>query len=53
MRNLIRFQTVTNSGGEFVFQAHKKLKNKENLFRADEFTFHEIKIFLIKRSSSE
>ena len=29
MQNLILFQTMGNSGGEFVSQAHKKLKNKE------------------------
>ena len=29
MQNVILFQTVTKSGGEFVYQGHKKLKNKE------------------------
>ena len=53
MQNLILFQTVTNSDGEFGSQPHKKLKNKENFIRADEFTFHKIKIFHIKSSSSE
>ena len=53
MQNLILFQTVTNSGGEFVSQSHKKLKNKENLIRAREFSFHKIKIFMMKNSSAE
>ena len=53
MQNLILFQTVANSDREFDSQPQKKLKNKENLLHADEFTFHKIKIFLIKSSSSE
>ena len=53
MQNLILFQTVTNSDGEFATQLHKILKNKENFIRANEFTFHKIKIFLIEISSSE
>ena len=53
MQNWILFQTVTNWDGEYGTQLHKKLKNKENFIRADEFTFHKIKIFLIKNSSSE
>ena len=53
MQNWFLFQTVTNSHGEFVFERDTKLKNKENLIHADEFTFHKIKIFLIKTSSSE
>ena len=47
------FQTVTNSDREFATQLHKKLKNIENLIRADEFNFHKIEIFLIKISFSE
>ena len=53
MQNWILFQTVTNAAREFGSQAKKKLKNKENFIRADEFIFHKIKIFLIKNSSSE
>ena len=53
MQNWILFQTVTNSAGEFGSQPHKKLKNKENLIHADEFSFEKMKIFLIKSSSSE
>ena len=53
MQNLILFQTVTKSAGEFGSQPHKKPKNKENFIRADEFTFQKIKIFLIKSFSSE
>ena len=49
--NLIVFQTVTDSDEEFWSEPEKKLKNKENLFRADEFTLHKLKIFLIKSSS--
>ena len=52
MQNLIVFRTVANSGGEFGSERRKKLKNMENLIHADEFTFHKIKIFLIKNSSS-
>ena len=51
MYNLFLFQTATNSYREFSTQLHKKLKNKENFIRADEFTFHKNKIFLIKSSS--
>ena len=53
MQNWILFQTVTNSDREFVSQPHKKLKNKENLIDADEFSFEEMKIFLLKISSSK
>ena len=53
MQNLILFQTVTNSGKKFVSQRQKKLKNKEDIIFAHEFNFQEIKIFLIKGSSSE
>ena len=53
MQNLILFHTVRNSGGEFMSQPQKKLKNKENLIHADEFSFEKMKIFLIKSSSSE
>ena len=50
MQNLILFQTVTNSDGEFRFQWHNKLKNKENFIHAEKFTFDKIKICLIKNS---
>ena len=53
MQNWILFQTLTNSGGEFVKQPQKKLKKKENLIHTDEFSFEKMKIFLIKTSSSE
>ena len=53
MQNWILFQTVTNSYGELGSQPHKKLKNKENLIHAVEFSFDQIEIFLIKSSSSE
>ena len=53
MQNWILFQTLTNSGGEFVSQRQKKLKNKENLIHTNEFSFEKMKIFLIKSSSSE
>ena len=53
MQNLILFQTVTNPGGEFVSQLHEKLKNKKNLIPADEFTYHKLKIFLMKNSLSK
>ena len=53
MQNLIPFQTVTNPDGEFESERHQKLKNKENIIRADEFRFHNIKIFLMKNSPSE
>ena len=35
MQNLIVFQTVTNSDGEFRSERRKKLKNKENFILAD------------------
>ena len=47
------FQTFTNRDGEFVSERQQKLKNNENLIHADEFSFHKMKIFLIKTSSSE
>ena len=50
MQNLILFQTVTNSGGEFVSQTQKKLKNKEDFIFVDEFRFHTIKILLLKNT---
>ena len=53
MQNFILFQTVTDSDGEFGSEWRKKLKNKENLIHADKFTFHKIKIFLMKKSSSK
>ena len=53
MQNLILFQTVTNSGGEFAPERQKKLKHKEHLIHAEEPSFEKMKIFLIKSSSSE
>ena len=53
MHNLILFQTVTNSDGEFVSQPHKKLKNKENFIREHKFNFDKIKTFTVKNSSSD
>ena len=53
MQNLLLFQIVTNSDGEFVSQPHPKLKNKENFIRADEFSFHKIKIYIMKNSTLE
>ena len=53
MQNLILFRTVTNSDGEFRSERQKKLKNKENLIHADEFSFHKIKIVFMKNSLSE
>ena len=52
MQNLILFQTVTNSVGEFAFERENKLKNKQNFIRGEVFSFYEMKIFLIKNSSS-
>ena len=46
MQNLIFFQTITNSDGEFVSQA---MKNKENLNTEDEFIFS--KKFCIMKNS--
>ena len=46
MQNLIFFETVTDSDGEFRSERRQKLKNKENLIHADKFiladwfTFH-------------
>ena len=48
MQNLILFQTVINWDREYWSQPHKKLKNKENLIHADEFSFQKMKIFLSK-----
>ena len=53
MQNWILYQTVINSDGEFRSEWQKKLKNKKKFIRADEFTFHKIKIFLIKNSFSK
>ena len=50
MQNLILFETVTDSDGEFWFEWRKKLKNRENLIHADKFTFHKIKVFFMKNS---
>ena len=48
MQNLILSQTVTKSDGELGSERQKKLKNKENLIDADEFSFRKMKIFLMK-----
>ena len=53
MQNWILFQTVINSDREFLCQPHRKRMNKQNLIDVDEFTFHKIKIFLMKNSSWE
>ena len=53
MQNLILFQTVRNSGGEFVSQRQKKLKNQTDFIFAHEFSFQKIEIFLFKGLSSE
>ena len=53
MQNLILFQTVTNSDREYGSKRQKKLKNKENLIHADEFTFQKMKIYHIKNSLSQ
>ena len=50
MQNWILFQTVINSDREFVSEPHKKVKNKENFIRADEFSFEKMKTFLMKNS---
>ena len=52
MQNLIVFQTVLNSDGEFGFEWQKKLKSKANFILGHEFTFHKIKVFLMKNSAS-
>ena len=51
MQNLILFQTVTNSGGEFVSHLQKKLKSKQDFIFENEFSFHKIKIFIMKSPS--
>ena len=53
MQNWILFQTVINSDREFVSEPHKKVKNKENFIRADEFSFEKMKTFLMKNSCWE
>ena len=53
MQNWILFQAVRNWDREFWTHLQKKLKNKENFIRADEFIFQEMKIFLIKNSCWE
>ena len=53
MQNWILFQTLTNSGGGFGSELEKKLKNKENFIRGADSSFYEMKIFLIKSSSTE
>ena len=45
MQNWILFQTIWNLDGQFVSEQEKKLKNKKNLIRADEFSFDRMKIF--------
>ena len=41
MQNLICFETVTDSSGEFVFKREKKMKNKDNFICAEEISFCE------------
>ena len=41
MKNLIRFQTVTDSSGEFVVEREEKMKNKDNFICAEEISFPE------------
>ena len=53
MQNWVLFQTVINSDREFVSEPHKKVKNKENFIRADEFSFEKMKTFLDKNSCWE
>ena len=53
MQNWILILTVTNSDGQFVSERTKKVKNKKNLIRPDEFTLQKIKIFIMKNSSSK
>ena len=53
MQNLILFRTVRNSDGEFGSEVHKKVRNKENLIHAVEFSFDKINIFLMKSLSSK
>ena len=53
MQNLNFFQIITYPHGEIGSERHKKLKNQKNLIRAREFSFHKIKIFIIKNSSPE
>ena len=53
MQILILFQTVKNIDREFWSQLHQKLKNKEHLIRGEDFSFYEMKIFLMKNCSSE
>ena len=38
---------------EYGSELHKKLKNRENFIRAEEFSFHKIKIFPRQNSSSK
>ena len=51
MQNLIFFQTVTNSDGEFGFERENKLKYKQNFIRGPDYSFDEMKIFPTKNSS--
>ena len=53
MQNWILFQTVMNIDREFSSQLHKKLKNKENFIRGEDFSFYEMKICLMKDWFSE
>ena len=53
MQNLIVFQTVTNSNGEFAAERQKNLKRKENFIGREDLSFYEMKIFLMENSSSE
>ena len=45
MQNLILFQPVTNSDGEFGFERENKLKNKQNFIRGADYSFDEMKNF--------
>ena len=53
IQNWILFQTVTNLNAEFECERRKKLKNRENLIHAEEFSLDKIKIFLMKNSLSK
>ena len=53
MQNLIVFQTVTNSDGEFRSEGQKKLENTNNFIRGHELSFQKIEVFLMKNSSWE
>ena len=52
MQNWILVQTVTNLAREFGSQPQKKLKNKQNFIRGEDFSFYEMKMFPLKNWSS-